>query len=264
MENESVNLTKFLSSAGVASRRHSTDLIKEGHVVVNGEVQTNPGTRITENDRVSVDGKEIRMRTKRHYVMLHKPRGYVCTSEDEHAAKKAIDLIQLKDGARLFSAGRLDKNSEGLILFSDDGDFVEQLTHPRHGIEKTYEVSTDRPLTQDDISRMLKGIPNAGDLLKALAVRTLSPTKYQLVLGEGKNREIRRMMDALGHSTNRLKRVAVGRLTLRGLDVGEWRELTKEECLLALQKTERQQRIQQRATQRTTRNQSHRPRGARD
>ena len=111
---------------------------------------------------------------------------------------------------------------------------------------------------------MLKGIPNAGDLLKALAVRTLSPTKYQLVLGEGKNREIRRMMDALGHSTNRLKRVAVGRLTLRGLDVGEWRELTKEECLLALQKTERQQRSQQKASQRTTRNQPHRPRGARD
>lgn len=242
MSEEAPNLTKFLSTAGVASRRHSADLIKEGHVTVNGEVQTNPGTRIGEKDVVEVDGKRVRMRAKRHYVMLHKPRGYVCTSEDEHAAKKAIDLIQLKDGARLFSAGRLDKNSEGLILFSDDGDFVAQLTHPRHGIEKTYEVSTDRPLSKEDIDRMLKGIANAGDLLKARAVRTISPTKYQLVLGEGKNREIRRMMDALGHSTNRLKRVAVGKLTLRGLDVGEWRELTKEECMLALQKSERQTR----------------------
>lgn len=234
MENESVNLTKFLSTAGVASRRHSTDLIKEGHVVVNGEVQTNPGTRITENDRVSVDGKEIRMRTKRHYVMLHKPRGYVCTSEDEHAAKKAIDLIQLKDGARLFSAGRLDKNSEGLILFSDDGDFVEQLTHPRHQIRKTYEVSTDQPLTRSDIERMKQGIQNAGDLLKALDVVPLSPTKYRLVLGEGKNREIRRMMEALGRTTKRLKRIAVGQLRLGGLPMGEWRELTPDEQKAAL------------------------------
>lgn len=254
MTEDSPNLTKFLSTAGVASRRHSADLIKAGHVTVNGETQTNPGTRISEKDTVCVDGKHIQMRTKRHYVMLHKPRGYVCTSEDEHAAKKAIDLIQLKDGARLFSAGRLDKNSEGLILFSDDGDFVAQLTHPRHGIEKTYEVSTDRPLTKEDIARMLKGIANAGDLLKALAVRTISPTKYQLVLGEGKNREIRRMMDALGHSTNRLKRIAVGKLTLRGLDVGEWRELTKEECMLALQKSEQQH----------TQNGKRDPRGARD
>lgn len=254
MTEDSPNLTKFLSTAGVASRRHSADLIKAGHVTVNGETQTNPGTRISEKDTVCVDGKHIQMRTKRHYVMLHKPRGYVCTSEDEHAAKKAIDLIQLKDGARLFSAGRLDKNSEGLILFSDDGDFVAQLTHPRHGIEKTYEVSTDRPLTKEDIARMLKGIANAGDLLKALAVRTISPTKYQLVLGEGKNREIRRMMDALGHSTNRLKRIAVGKLTLRGLDVGEWRELTKEECMLALQKSDRQH----------TQNGKRDPRGARD
>lgn len=254
MTEDSPNLTKFLSTAGVASRRHSADLIKAGHVTVNGEIQTNPGTRISEKDTVCVDGKHIQMRTKRHYVMLHKPRGYVCTSEDEHAAKKAIDLIQLKDGARLFSAGRLDKNSEGLILFSDDGDFVAQLTHPRHGIEKTYEVSTDRPLTKEDIARMLKGIANAGDLLKALAVRTISPTKYQLVLGEGKNREIRRMMDALGHSTNRLKRIAVGKLTLRGLDVGEWRELTREECMLALQKSDRQH----------TQNGKRNPRGARD
>ena len=261
---EDVNLTKFLSTAGVASRRRSADLIKTGHVTLNGVVETNPGARVTGKDKVTCDGRIVSTPRKRHYIMLHKPRGYVCTNNDDHAAKKAVDLIKLKDGARIFSAGRLDKNSEGLILFSDDGDFVEQLTHPRHGIEKTYEVSTDRPLTQDDISRMLKGIPNAGDLLKALAVRTLSPTKYQLVLGEGKNREIRRMMDALGHSTNRLKRVAVGRLTLRGLDVGEWRELTKEECLLALQKTERQQRSQQKASQRTTRNQPHRPRGARD
>lgn len=237
MEDESVNLTKYLSTAGVASRRRAADLIKEGHVLLNGQVETNPGTRVTSSDTVLCDGKKVvpRKAAQRHYIMLNKPRGYVCTNSDDHAAKKAVDLIQLKDGARLFSAGRLDKNSEGLILFSDDGDFVEQLTHPRHNVRKTYEVSTDQPLTEQDIARMLKGIQNAGDTLRALSVTAVSPSKYRLVLGEGKNREIRRMMEALGRTTKRLKRVAVGKLRLSGVDVGEWRELTAAERALALQ-----------------------------
>ena len=231
---EDVNLTKFLSTAGVASRRRSADLIKTGHVTLNGVVETNPGTRVTGKDKVTCDGRIVSAPRKRHYIMLHKPRGYVCTNNDDHAAKKAVDLIKLKDGARIFSAGRLDKNSEGLILFSDDGDFVEQLTHPRHQIRKTYEVSTDQPLTRSDIERMKQGIQNAGDLLKALDVVPLSPTKYRLVLGEGKNREIRRMMEALGRTTKRLKRIAVGQLRLGGLPMGEWRELTPDEQKAAL------------------------------
>ncbi len=234
MEQDSVNLTKFLSTAGVASRRHSAELIKNGCVTLNGTVTVNPGTRVMPGDAVTCNGKPVHPPAKRHYIMLHKPRGYVCTSEDEHAAKKAIDLIQLKDGARLFSAGRLDKNSEGLILFSDDGDFVEQLTHPKYRVQKTYEVSTDQPLSAADIARMKKGIANAGDLLRALDVQPLSPTKYRLILGEGKNREIRRMMEALGRTTKRLKRVAVGTLRLGPLDIGEWRELTEAEKQAAL------------------------------
>ncbi len=231
-----MNLTKFLSTAGVASRRKSADLIRSGCVAVNGVATDNPGTRVMPGDTVTCGGKTVRPPEKRHYIMLHKPRGYVCTSEDDHAAKKAIDLIRLKDGdsARLFSAGRLDKNSEGLILFSDDGDFVARLTHPRHNVRKTYEVSTDQPLTAADIARMKKGIANAGDLLRALDVQIISPTKYRLVLGEGKNREIRRMMDAIGRTTKRLKRIAVGSLRLGALDIGEWRELTEAEKQAAL------------------------------
>ena len=231
----SVNLTKYLSSSGAASRRHSAELIKAGKVTLNGKTETNPGTRVLPGDSVLLEGRKIepKSRSERHYIMLNKPRGYVCTSEDVHAAKKAVDLIRTGDGARLFSAGRLDKNSEGLILFSDDGDFVEQLTHPSHEIEKTYEVSTDAPLTESDVRRLLRGIADAGDLLRALAVNRLGPCKYELVLGEGKNREIRRMMDALGRTTKRLKRTAVGLLRLGGLDVGEWRELTERERTLA-------------------------------
>ncbi len=234
-EQDGVNLTKYLSTAGVASRRKSAELIKAGCVTLNGVITENSGARVVPGDTVICNGKKVQPPAKRHYIMLHKPRGYVCTSEDEHAAKKAIDLIRLTDGARLFSAGRLDKNSEGLILFSDDGDFVARLTHPRHQVQKTYEVSTDQPLTAEDIARMKKGIANAGDLLRALSVQTISPTKYQLVLGEGKNREIRRMMEALGRTTKRLKRVAVGSLRLGNLDMGEWRELTEAEKQAALE-----------------------------
>jgi len=235
----SMNLTKYLSTSGVASRRHSAELIKAGKVMLNGKVETNPGMRVMPGDEVVFEGKAVKAKSQaaRHYIMLNKPRGYVCTSEDIHAEKKAVDLIRLKDGARLFSAGRLDKNSEGLILFSDDGDFVEQLTHPSHEVEKTYEISTDEPLTEADVKRLLHGISSAGDLLRALAVNRLGPCKYELVLGEGKNREIRRMMDTLGRKTKRLKRTAVGLLRIGGLDVGEWRELTEAERSLAGRKS---------------------------
>lgn len=223
-------LNKFLSTAGVASRRKSADLVKGGHVRVNGEIELNPGRRVGDGDAIFCDGKKVEpVRRARHYIMLHKPRGYVCTCEDEHAAKKAIDLIDTGDGARLFSAGRLDKNSEGLILFSDDGDFVEQLTHPSHEVRKTYEVSTDRPLTAGEKQKLLSGIRSDGEILRALAVRELQSVKYALVLGEGKNREIRRMMEFLKIDTKRLKRVAVGSLRLGGLPCGQWRELTPAE-----------------------------------
>ncbi len=235
------NLTKFLSTAGVASRRKSAELIKAGKVRVNGEIILDPSRRVSDADSVVCDGQPVRCHAGivRHYIMLHKPRGYVCTSSDMHAEKKALDLIRTNDGARLFSAGRLDKDSEGMILFSDDGDFVNSLTHPRNEVEKTYEVSVDSPLSREHITRMLNGIADDGDILRAKAVARIGDCKYKLVLGEGKNREIRRMMNACGRKTKRLKRVAVGKLRLGGLKCGEWRELTPEECRAALQPRDR-------------------------
>ena len=228
------NLTKFLSTSGAASRRHAAKLIKDGHVSVNGEVCTDPSVRIAPGDCVSLDGKTVEPPRGYVYVMLHKPRGYVCTAEDPHAPKKALDLIDLP-GIRLVSAGRLDKNSEGLILFSNDGAWIEQLTHPRHGTRKTYQVTTDRPLSPADIRRLTTtGVQNDGETLRALSIRAEAPGRYIFILGEGKNREIRRMLESLDNRTRRLKRIAVGELRLGGLPMGQWRFLTPAEALLAL------------------------------
>ena len=165
--------------------------------------------------------------------MLHKPRGYVCTNADRFAEKKALDLIRLDPPARLFSAGRLDKESEGLILFSNDGDFVAALTHPRHEICKEYRVHTARPIPAAQRERLCRGIEEGGEWLRARRVEELAPCCYRFILNEGRKREIRRMTAAVGAPTRRLIRVRIGALTLGELPPGRWRELTHAEARLA-------------------------------
>ena len=228
-----MNLAKYLSAAGVCSRRAAEGVIREGRVFVNGVQALRAAQHVTEKDSVTFDGKEIKPVKEFVYFLLHKPRGYVCTMEDPHAKKKAVDLIP-KGDYRVVSAGRLDKDSEGMILFSNDGSFVEKLTHPRYGICKTYEVSLDSPLSEQDVSRLLSGVREGEDLLKAREIRHLHDNKYMIVLSEGKNREIRRMMSSCHKETRRLKRIAVGALFLKNLPPGEARRLTKEEAFLAL------------------------------
>ena len=130
-------LVKFLSAAGVASRRAAGDLVKAGRIAVNGRTIREPGFRILPADTVTLDGRPVEPAGRFHYIMLNKPRGYVCTNADPHAPRKAVDLIRLDPPVRLFSAGRLDKESEGMILFSNDGDYVARLTHPRYELRKT-------------------------------------------------------------------------------------------------------------------------------
>lgn len=227
---EEPNLTKFLSSAGVASRRACAELVRTGRVSVNGAVQTNPGSRVKPGDRVACDGKPVERGAPLRYVMLNKPRGYVCTAMDRHAAKKAIDLIEFPGAPRLFSAGRLDKNSEGLLLFSNDGDWIEKLTHPRHRTRKVYRVTADFPLTKAQIALLVgPGVESDGEILRADEVRPDGPGRWIFILSEGKNREIRRMLESFGNRTRRLQRIAVGELKLGTLPVGKWRFLSPEE-----------------------------------
>ena len=235
-------LGKFLSTCGVASRRHAVDLVKAGKIIVNDEVELNPARRITDLDTVLFQGNKVEQPTTRHYIMLHKPRGYVCTAEDPHAKKKALDLIQHPDNPRLFSAGRLDKDSEGMLIFSDDGDLVNRMTHPSGGIRKIYEVSTEYELTPRDIDKLTRGITDKGERLRALSIRYLYGNKYEFILGEGKNREIRRLLASVRNQALRLKRVAVGGLSLGALPSGKWRELTKKEIELIFMVPKKQRR----------------------
>ncbi len=225
-----MNLSKFLSSAGVCSRRAAAGLVESGAVRVNGVRAENPGQRVAPEDKVTVNGRNVTLVRDYVYVMLHKPRGYVCTMEDVHAKKKAIDLIPLAQEIRMVSAGRLDKDSEGLILFSNDGDFIARLTHPRYQIRKIYEVSVEGEIAPAAIRALTTdGISDDGEILRAEAVHRIAPGKYEFFLREGKNREIRRMLEYCGKETRRLKRVAVGELRLGTLPLGRWRRLTPEE-----------------------------------
>lgn len=227
-------LVKFLSSAGAASRRAAGELVKSGRVTVNGRTILEPGARISAADLVTLDGTPVRQPEKRLYLMLHKPRGYVCTNNDPHAERKAVDLIRLDPPVRLFSAGRLDKESEGLILFSNDGAYVEQLTHPRHEILKQYHVRITRDLTAPELERIRAGIADDGDILRVRAIDRIGSAYYRITLNEGKKREIRRITAAVGAPTLQLKRVRVGGLELGALPPGRWRMLTPEEVTLSL------------------------------
>ena len=171
-DDDSMNLSKYLSSAGVCSRRGAAELVAGGAVAVNGTTAQSPGQRVTRKDRVTLHGKPVAPVREYVYIMLHKPRGYVCTMEDPHAKKKAVDLIPLSKEIRIVSVGRLDKDSEGLLLFSNDGDFIARLTHPRYEVRKIYQVSVEGEIDPVALHRLTNdGIRDRGDLLKAVGER---------------------------------------------------------------------------------------------
>ena len=231
---QEMNLTKRLAVCGAAPRRKAAELIKSGNVTVNGELQTNPATIVTMRDKVCVNGKPVNKLPTHVYIMLNKPRGYVCTNNDPHAKKRALDLINLKEDLRLFSCGRLDKDSEGLILFTNDGEFADRITHPGNGVFKTYALSVEHAFTSAELQKMCDGITHEGETLHAEDIYQTGPRKYLIVLMEGKNREIRRMAEYLGNEVNRLERVVIGNLKRGLLRPGEWRFMSKKDIALAL------------------------------
>ena len=223
-----MNLVKFLSSCGAASRRKAEELIRAGHVEVDGKTVCDPAFRVDETHTVTLDGVCVALPDKRHYVLLHKPRGYVCSNADAHAEKLAVELITIPN-ARLVSAGRLDKDSEGAIIFSDDGEFINHLAHPRYGVLKRYEVFTAKPVSADWQKKMVQGIMDEGEMLKVISITELSACRYEIILNEGKKREIRRLTAAAGAVTKRLIRCAIGKVELGKLACGSFRELSAAE-----------------------------------
>lgn len=223
-----MRLGKYIAVCGLASRRRAVDLVRSGQVRVNGEIEDDPARELSDADLVTVSGSLCVPPAEQVYILLHKPRGYVCSSADAHAEFLAVDLIDLP-GIRLFSAGRLDKDSEGAIIFSNDGDFVAKLTHPRYEVLKLYDISTDAELPPDAGKKMLSGIADDGEVLRVRQFSRLGHCHYQMLLNEGRKREVRRLTAACGAVTVRLRRLAVGNVALGNLPAGKWRYLTAGE-----------------------------------
>ena len=220
-------IAKYIASCGVASRRAALELVRAGRAAVNGVPVKDPSLRVKTGDEVTVDGKIVTPEPVKYYVMLNKPRGYTCTSADPHAARRAVDLIGLP--ARLVSAGRLVKDSEGLIIFSNDGEYINAVEHPSFGVLKTYRVRLDRELSPEELATLRRGIEENGEFLRPEGVEPIGERLYAFTLNEGRNREIRRMAAFLGAEVKRLVRVSVGNLRLGSLPPGKWRLLTPEE-----------------------------------
>lgn len=224
-----MRLNQFLAAAGITSRRAADALIAEGLVTVNGKPCTDFHYRPTGRDYVKVAGKLVRQPAS-VYIALNKPAGFVCTRRDPHATDTIFDLLPPKF-ASLFYVGRLDAPSEGLLLLSNNGDFVQRMTHPRFAMEKEYEVTVNKPVTPEVTPRLLRGVVLDGKRAKAVRVRQLSPVRLRIVLDQGINREIRRMLEQFGFRVKRLRRIRIGDLKLHDLPVGKWRTLTPEEVL---------------------------------
>jgi 23S rRNA pseudouridine2605 synthase len=227
-----LRLNKFLAHAGVGSRRHCDDLIAAGRVKINGEIIRDLGTRI-DPEKVTVHVDDHHVRTEKHvYWAVNKPRGYLCTNHDPAGRPLATDLIPHVD-QRVYTVGRLDEDSEGLLLMTNDGDLAQQLMHPRFGVEKTYEVLVAGSPTPADLRQLTTGVYLAEGRVKAKFVKRFKrqgeSTWLKIVLAEGKNREIRRMLAKLNHKVMRLRRVAIGPVRLDRLPKGKSRKLALPE-----------------------------------
>ena len=228
-----MRINKYIASSGVTSRRNADKLVTEGRVKVNGKTVTELGFDVNENnDTVSVDGKKIALINKYTYIMMYKPKGCVCSANDECGRKTVFDYVDIDK--RLFTVGRLDYDSEGLILLTNDGALAQYITHPGNEIPKSYLVKVEGDIPEADLARLRKGVKlDDGSLTARAKVRLKeiagNAYPYDVTIFEGKNREIRRMFEAIGKEVIFLKRVAVGDLSLGGLRMGTNRYLTDTE-----------------------------------
>jgi 23S rRNA pseudouridine2605 synthase len=227
-------LQKILSRAGMASRRASEQLIVEGRVAVNGVVVTELGSKADPHtDDIRVDGRRVKIAERHRYILLNKPRGYVTTRSDPQRRPTIMDLVAVRE--YVYPVGRLDFDSEGLILLTNDGDLAARLTHPRHGVARVYEARVLGTPDDRDLQRLSRGIVidgrrSAPAEIKLLAMRRATKdAALQLTLHEGRNRQVRRMCEAIGHPVTELRRVAIGPIRDARLKPGEWRELTADE-----------------------------------
>ncbi len=234
-DRETVRLNRYLALNGIASRRHADFLIEKGEVMVDGDIVTELGLRIDPTQqRVEVDGIVLRPEgEQRRYYVLHKPPGVVCTSDPRENRPRAVDMISDRKKGRIYTVGRLDEDTTGLVILTNDGDFANRIAHPRYGIRKTYRVTVRGRVDGVRLQKLRDGV-RCSDFRSSfervhLVKRSERQTTLLVTLSEGRNREIRRTFARLDLPVTRLRRVEIGPLRERGLKVGHWRPLTREE-----------------------------------
>jgi 23S rRNA pseudouridine2605 synthase/23S rRNA pseudouridine2604 synthase len=227
-----MRLQKYLSTAGVCSRRHGEEYIQDGRVKVNGIVITQLGTKVDpETDRVEVDGKPIELKQDPVYIALNKPVGYV-TSCDHPDEKIVMDLIEIP--GRIYPVGRLDKDSTGLLLLTNDGALHHRLSHPSFDHEKEYDVTVSKAIPDGALRRIAEGMPLMGSKTRPAEIKRISSKRFRITLKEGKNRQIRRMVRKVENQVTRLKRIRISNIKLGRLTEGKWRYLTVREQKILL------------------------------
>ncbi len=227
-----MRINKYIAQAGIASRRKADELIENGNVRVNGVVMKSPGYDVLEKDTVEVNGKLIEYKEKKEYVIINKPLGYITTSSDEKERPTVMELVSDID-ARLFPVGRLDYNTSGLLIMTNDGDLAYRLTHPKHHVFKTYRARVAGVLSNEKVVKLRKGVDIGGFVTSKAIVNIIKGTQrstiVEISITEGKNRQVRKMFSAVGNPVQELERIAIGDLKLGHLRVGHYRKLTHEE-----------------------------------
>lgn len=230
--NDQMPLNKYIAHSGICSRRDAAELVKGGKVKVNGELITEPGHKVSERDEVKVAGKKIHRVNNLVYILLNKPKDYLTTTDDPHQRKTVLDLIHRATQERVYPVGRLDRNTSGVLLLTNDGDLSQKLTHPSNEIKKLYAVTLDKPLTRQHFDEILKGIPLEDGMahVDSLAYAdTKDHTQIGVELHSGRNRIVRRIFEHFGYDVKNLDRVVFAGLTKKNVQRGKWRFLTERE-----------------------------------
>ena len=231
---EEVRLQKYLAECGIASRRKCEEYIKQRKVEINGIIITELGTKVNpEKDKIKFEGKEVSKNNKLVYILLNKPIGYVTTSDEQFGREKVLDLVKIKE--RIVPVGRLDMYTSGALILTNDGDFVYKVTHPKHEITKTYTVTIKGIIKTDEVDKLRKGVDIDGYITKPAKVKILKTdtekniSRLEIIIHEGKNRQVIRMCESIGKRVIALHRSKIGNISVKDIELGKWRYLKNEE-----------------------------------
>ena len=226
---EEIRLQKYLADCGVASRRKCEEMIIAGRVKVDGETIIQLGTKVSGSEKITVDGQAVAFSSKKKYILLNKPSGYITTAQDDYGRPTVFDLIKGEIHQRVFPVGRLDYDTEGLLIMTNDGDMTYTLTHPKHSVDKTYIAHLAHVPRPVDIDKLKRGVMIDGRKTAPANVDWLKDNILKITIREGRNRQIRKMIEAVGNEVEYLQRISIGNIVLGNVPLGRWRHLSPGE-----------------------------------